>query len=194
MVSTSPNEWLCKFLLRGAFCKSQNEWVQIVRSHRRPPLTPVCYWPAQETKSPWPMYYLYLHPSPAIAAEYLDFLTHGQSNTASCTSHMCYCTFYLPIPWPEYRLHVRATKLLLVLAVEKFFNKFHFWGGTLCHLGLAGVQIACEVNIVASGVDAFSLSQSYTHTSVKVQVCSKWKISSHMASSQLWFLARLYPY
>ena len=108
------------------FLKVQMSECKFVRSHHRPPLTPVCYWPAQEPKSPWPMYYLYLHPSPAFAAEYLNFLTHGQSNTASRTSHMCYCTLYLPIPWPEYRLHVRATKLLLVLAVEKLFCKFHF--------------------------------------------------------------------
>ena len=141
---------------------------KFVRSHHRPPLTPVCYWPAQEPKSPWPMYYLYLHPSPPIAAEYLDFLTHGQSNTASCTSHMN--TLYLPIPWPEYRLHVRATKLLLVLAVEKLFCKFHFlWveGGEGCHLvlSLAGVQIACEMIIASGGVDAVLLSQSCKHTS-----------------------------
>ena len=148
---------------------------KFVRSHRRPPLTPVCYWPAQEPKSPWPMYYLYLHPSPAFAAEYLNFLTHGQSNTASRTSHMCYCTLYLPIPWPEYRLHVRATKLLLVLAVEKLFCKFHFFGvegGEGCDLvlSLAGVQIACEMNIASGGVDAVLLSQSCTHTSFSERV------------------------
>ena len=149
---------------------------KFVRSHHRPPLTPVCYWPAQDPNSPWPMYYLYLHPSPAIAAEYLSFLTHGQSNTASRTSTMCYCTLYLPIPWPEYRLHVRATKLLLVLAVEKLFCKFHFlWveGGEGCHhlvLSLAGVQIACEMNIASDGVDAVLLSQSCTHTSFSERV------------------------
>ena len=143
---------------------------KFVRSHRRPPLTPVCYWPAQDPKSPWPMYYLYLHPSPAFAAEYLNFLTHGQSNTASRTSHMCYCPLYLPIPWPEYRLHGRATKLLLVLAVEKFVCKFQFFGvggGDWWHLvlSLAGVQIACEMIIASGGVDAVLLSQSCKYTS-----------------------------
>ena len=65
-------------------------------------------------------------------------------------------------------------------------TSFIFGVGVLCHLvlSLTGVWIACEVDIVACGVDAISLSQSYTHTSEKVQECSKWKISS-----QLWFLA-----
>ena len=46
------------------------------------------------------MYYLYLHPSPAIAAEYLDFLTHGQSNTSTCTSNMNIVPAY-PTAWVQ---------------------------------------------------------------------------------------------
>ena len=77
-------------------------------------------------------------------------------------------------------MHVRATKLLLVLPVEKFFCKFHFLGvegGDWCHLVLsfAGVQLAFEMSIASGGVDAVLLSQSCTHTSFseRVQIYAK---------------------
>ena len=65
--------------------------------------------------------------------------------------------------------------MLLVLAVEKFVCKFQFFGvggGDWCHLvlSLAGVQIACEMNIASGGVDAVLLSQSCTHTSFSERV------------------------
>ena len=80
------------------------------------------------------------------------------------------------------------------------FACFILWGqgGDWCHLVLsfAGVQLAFEMSIASGGVDAVLLSQSCTHTSFseRVQIYAKWKISSHPTCSQLWFLARLYPY
>ena len=45
-------------------------------------------------------------------------------------------------------------------------------GGEGCDLvlSLAGVQIACEMNIASGGVDAVLLSQSCTHTSFSERV------------------------
>ena len=65
-----------------------------------------------------------------------------------------------------------------------------------CHLvlSLAGVQIACEMNIASGGVDAVLLSQSCTHTSFseRVQKYAKWKISTHLASSRPVLISRTF--